>query len=477
MLERTYVAHPLMMINIMKPFLFVLVLPVVKGVLQYFITGRITGVLTLEIAAFAVVGVLSFLSFRSFKVVIDDKKLVIQKGFLIKSVAVIKKERLSCVSFERGIFDLMFASGTYKVNTEAGASGKTDFSFKLRLNDAVEMSKFLYGEENRVAVRFNAFKSAIFAAATSSAITGLLVGVPIINNSGKILGIALSRILFDEINRASARFDAYFPPIVNVITVTLIFGYALSFVIGFIRMLGFRLRIGEKKAEVEYGVISRRRVIFKKSAVNDVCIEQTPLMRAFGLFSMRAAVGGYGDKKGEKAIIVPAARRFRIKNQFRAYFPFLCPKAVPIRAERTKTNALRALWPARFAAAIDICFTTAMSICFPSVLRFFVASGIVVMAVIVYYGNLCFLSYKTGKLCISKSVSAFGFFGLTTRELYCDKQRIGEIKIIRTPADRRYNTCKAEITVCSESADKVKVRNIDYRKTLDFVRQEFGTDE
>ncbi len=477
MIKRTYGAHPFMMLSIMKPFLFVLILPVLKGLLQYLISGRITGVLTLEIFAAAAVLFFSFLSFKAFSVSIDGEKMVIRKGFFFKTVAVIKKEKLSCVSWGRSVFDLLFGSVTYRVNTEAGAEGKTDFSFKLKLKDAKEMSFFLYGEENRTAVRFNVLRSAVFAAATSSAITGLIVGVPIINNLGRLLGVALSQTIFDEINQASSRFDKYFPPIVNVVTFVLIAGYFLSFLISFVKMLGFRLRIGVDKTEVEYGIIARYRTIFKKQAVNDVCIEQTPLMRLFKMFSMRAAVGGYGDKKGEKAIIVPAARHYQIKNQFKAYFPFLYPDSRPIKAERSKRNLARFLWQAHLYAVLDIGVTVALSVLFPSVLRFLLLAGISVMAVIAYYGNLCFKCFRLGKLCIDDKIFASGFSGLTVRELYCEKSRIGEIIIVQTPADRIYGTCKAEVVVRSESADRIKVRNISYGQTMAAIGKNFNISE
>ena len=474
MIKRTYGAHPLMIVNLVKPFLFVLILPVIKGLLQYLITGRVTGLLSFEITAAVIVLFLAVLRLRAFRVSIDGEKMIIEKGLFFKTVAVIRRERLSCVSGSQNLFDLLFSSVTYKVNTEAGAAGKTDFFFKLRKKDAKEMSGFLYGEEKREEVRFNALKSAVFAAATSSAVTGLIVGVPIINNLGRILGVALSGALFDEINNASSRFDAYFPPIVNVITVTLIAGYLFSFAISFVKMLGFRLRIGADESEVEYGLISRNRTVFKKSAVNDVCIEATPLMRLFGMFSMRAAVGGYGDKRGEKAIIVPAARHGQIKNLFREYFPFLYPDVKPVRPQKTKRNLMRFLFSARLAAAADIAATVILSLLFPAVMRFLIFSGAAVMAGVVYYGNLCFRSYKLGRLCISDKIFASGFKGFTVRELYCEKHRVGEIIITETPADRRYGTCKAEIAVCSESADKIKVRNISRRKTLAQIEKAFG---
>ena len=477
MIKRVYGAHPLMMLSVMKPFLFVLVLPVIKGVIQYLITQKISGVLTLEIIAAAVLLLFSYLSFRAFTVSIDGKRMVIVKGLFIRRESVILREKLSSVTAVRTPADLLFGSVTYKVNTEAGASGKTDFSFKLRKRDADELFLLLYGGENRMAVRFPALKTAVFAAAASSAITGLVVGVPVINNLGRILGVALDRMLFDEISRASSRFNAYFPPAVNVLSLVLIAGYGASFFITFIKMLGFKLRVGKLKIEIEYGVFLRRHTVFKKSAVNDICIEQTPLMRLFKMFSMRAAVGGYGDKRGEKAIIVPAARHYRMKNQFRAYFSFLYPDGTPLKAERSKKSINRFLWLPRTYAAADIGLTALLAAVFPAVSRFLVLVGLFLMLLTVYYGNICYRNYKSGKLCFGERVFASGSTGLSVRELYCEKEKIGEIKIIQTPADRAYNTCKAEIIIRSESADKVRVRNLDFGATVSAVKDCFDIRE
>ena len=46
-MKKEFHAHPLMLVSLIKPFLFVLVLPVLKGVIQYIIKRRVTGVLTL----------------------------------------------------------------------------------------------------------------------------------------------------------------------------------------------------------------------------------------------------------------------------------------------------------------------------------------------------------------------------------------------------------------------------------------------
>ena len=46
-MKKVYRAHPLMILRFIKPFLFILILPVVKAVLQYLIDGKIEDVLGL----------------------------------------------------------------------------------------------------------------------------------------------------------------------------------------------------------------------------------------------------------------------------------------------------------------------------------------------------------------------------------------------------------------------------------------------
>ena len=84
-------------------------------------------------------------------------------------------------------------------------------------------------------MRFSLYKLAFLAATTSSAFTGILISVPVINKLGKLLGIALNQVLFNRINEASGKMNKYFPPIVNMVTLVLLFGYIVSFVYSFLK--------------------------------------------------------------------------------------------------------------------------------------------------------------------------------------------------------------------------------------------------
>ena len=477
MIKRTYRAHPLMSVKLMRPFLFVLVLPVIKGVTEYVITGKAVGILTLEAAAVSLLAVFAAFSRRGFQISVDNGKIVIKNGILLRREAAISRQNLSSIGVSRNVFDLIFGSVSFKINTEAGRASKTDYSFKLYKEDAKELASLLYGEEKRTEIRFPAVKTALQAAATSSATGGLTVGVPVINNAGKMLGIALNRMLFNGISRASQRFAGIFPPAVNFVTGLLVAGYAASFMITFFKMFGFRLKSGEESVETEFGFFARNRTVFKKSAIRDVCIEQTPVLRLFGMRSARAAVGGYGDKKGEKALLVPAARRERIAERLGELFPFVIEPRQCIRAERSLKTAARFLWPARVFAAADIVAVSALSLIFPAVSRFLVLLGLIFMVLAVYGGSVGLKSFREGGLSLTDGVYACGSRFLLLRELYCDYGDVGEITLKETPADRKAGTCKVKITMRSEGADSVTVKNVSRGQTLEVINSRYNITE
>ena len=92
-------------------------------------------------------------------------------------------------------FDFICAAVTFRINTEAGIIGKPDFEFKLRKKDAEIVSKALYGVNKRDPLKFSVKRLTLAAALSSSAVTGIIVSVPIISRMGTLLDIAVSEIL------------------------------------------------------------------------------------------------------------------------------------------------------------------------------------------------------------------------------------------------------------------------------------------
>lgn len=475
-MKNTFKAHPFMIYYFIKPFLFVFILPVLKGAVQYILYKEITGVLFLEVLLLAILFVSAFLRLLVFRIEVEKDKLIVERGIFVRQTSVIDKERISSISLNRSPFDFLLGSVTVRINTEAGMINSPDFQVKLSVSDSERLYSLLYGDTLNVKVRFSHFKVALMAAATSSAVTGLIVGVPIINQAGKMLGVSLSDLLFNEINSLSHKINTYTPPVVNLITIIALAAYSFSFCVSYFKNIGFSLSSTDEKLEIRSGFFVKRHTVFNKRSVNDVCIEQTPLMRLFHAFSLRASVAGYGDGKNERAIVVPCGRDKEIKDCFSIYFPHLQSVGTSLKAPHNYRNGRRFLFVPTLLSVLTVLAAVIEGLLFPEFISLILFVNSILLTVIVYYGNVCLKDYRTARISFGENIFASGSVGLSRRKLYCEKEKIGIIKISRTPADRKYKTCKVKLTVCSESADSIRIKNIDYLSVCENIEKCYETD-
>ncbi len=458
-------AHPLMILSFLKPLIFVAVLPLVRAVIQYLIMGSISGLLVLESITLIGIVLVATARWRSVSVEVDGDRLTVRRGFLIKRTDIIATDRLSSVSFKENPIDRLSRAVTLRINTEAGRVGRPDFEIKLYARDALALINRVYGDEGRTAICVSPVKIAAMAATTSSAVTGLIIGVPILNQAASLFGVALSERLYGELTALPERINTYFPSVVRTVTLVLMAGYAVAAGILFFKNLFFRIFIGADRLEVRSGVIVRRRTVFTRGSVNNVLIEQTPLMRIFRRFSMSVSVGGYGDERGERAIISPCGKRGEMRRQFMLFFPFLRADGTLIKPPRGVRNKQRFFFVPAVFSALVMAACVAAALIFPLFHQLILFLAVVAAAVICYYAGLCMYNYRFGRIRFGDNISARSSKGFNVRELYCEKGRVGEIKLIRYPADRRYGTCKVRLIIRSEGADSVRVRNVDFNDT------------
>jgi len=476
-MKKVYRAHPLMIWKFVKPYLFILLLPMLRALLQYLHIGEFYGFVRWEIIFLSLIFAFALLRCCFFKVSCDEKYVTIRSGVFFVKVAEIEIEKLSSVQTARNPFDQIFGALTFRINTEAGERTKSDYEFKLKFSDAKELAKILYGNTTVSKQRVSALKVAIMAAATSSAFTGMIIGVPIIKRAGDLLGIALSDMLWSEINNISSKIETHFPPVVNALSLTLLLAYAVSFIYSFLKFVNFRVILGEKRLEVRSGIITRMRTAFTRRSVIDVKIEQTALMVLLKRFSMKVSVGGFGDAKSESQVMVPSGKYNEIKKDFSFYFPFLTVDhnfILPQRGFLAKTRFL--YWPNIYLFLV-LGISIPLGVIFDELTRFIYFLTFVSLCVVFYYAYICYWQYVNSKFSIGKNFYAKSKRMLRTCEMFCPKDRIGQIKITRIFTDFFYGTCKIRVTTCSENADSIKLSHFDYKSVLNEIYKAFDIAE
>ena len=471
MSNNTFKAHPLMLYRFLKPFLFVLVLPFIKGAVQYLLYKEVSGVWTLEFIAFSFIFSVALLRMFSFSLTVEDDFLTVRNGFFLRRKVKIPRKELSSISYRRNLADLIFSSVTFRLNTEAGSTEKADVEFKLSRRSAKALWEFLYVGDVKADYRFSPIKIAALSASGSSFLTGILVAVPTIAFLGKLLGISIERLLIGRLSELALKVNNYFPPIVNLITLIFLLFYGVSFIASLVKNIDFRLKNGKKTIETVSGLFVRRHTAFSKHKVNCILIDQTPLMRLFGLYTMSAAVGGYGNLKGERPAVIPCGTKREITAKRDKLFPFLNTSSYVLKPKGDRRTRRRfAFMPTVYYSIIS-----AVAILSFYLLKSFFSPVFflcIVAAVInTYYLYICMWESKNGRLILSKNCSVQGTKRLSSRELNCQSEKIAVIKVYRTPADRRYGTCKVKLTVSGEGSESARVRNLDYTETIKIINQ------
>ncbi len=462
---KTFKAHPLMIFTFLKPFLFILVFPLITGLIQYARHKTFDNVLGMELILFAIIMAIAILRWRTFSLICNTEKdtVTIKRGLVFKRKAKIAISKLSSVQTAKNPIDAVFFAVTYRINTEAGTTSRSDFEFKLSNKNSKKVSELLYGKAEIEPVKFSAIRVAVLAATTSSAFTGIIVGVPVLNRAGKLLGLAISDMLLNEINNISSKIETYFPPVVNTVSLILLFSYLVSFVYSFLKYINFKLFLQQDRLEIRSGFFVRLRTSFKKKAINDIRIEQTPIMMLLRRFAMKVSVGGYGDTKGESEVIIPLGANKEMKQRFSEYFSFFLPNQKGIYPKRSVLMKSRFLsWPFYYFVGV-IVSAVILSLKFQNFTRFILFLTCVAIGIIFCYAYLCYYEYSRGTVKFGDNIFLRSNKGLRTCEIYCPKENVGEIKLIRLmPTDSLYKTCRVRISVRSERADSLRVRHLDY---------------
>lgn len=475
-MNKTFRAHPLMIFNFLKPFLFILLIPVVRGLIQYSANGEYDSILYFEVILVTCLLIFGFLRWLCFKLILNEEKhtITVISGLFFKKTAKINVERLSSVQTKQNPLEYLFRARTYRLNTEAGSLGKADYEFKLSVKASREVSTLLYGKEEQKKIKFSVYKIAILAATTSSAFTGIVVGVPLIYRAGNLLEVAVSDMLINEINNVSQKIENYFPPVVNSISLILLGAYLFSFLYSLFKYLNFQLCLGKNKIEMRSGIFVRTRTAFKKLAINNVRIEQSFLMLLLKRFAMRVSVGGYGESRSHSEVVIPLEKGQEIRKHFAEYLPFFkCDTGVFIKPRPTMLNRSRFLFFPMIYFILACVTAIILGLYFEDFTRFILFCLCVVCFLIFIDAWFCLFECFKGKVDFGDNIFIRSRKGLRTCELYCPKENVGEIKIMRFPPDMWHKTCRLKITVRSERADSLYVRHLDYETTKKLVNEYF----
>lgn len=479
--KRRFTAHPIQVFYYLKPTLFILMIPLFRTLVMAFLRREVNGLFLNEIILAALIIAYSVVKWRRFNLLLTNDGIIINEGLFFSTTAEIKRERISSVQKVRYISDRLFGSVTLRINTESGRRGKADFEIKLSCRDAELVCNELFLKTNQTTLRFSAVRVAIMAAASSSAFTGLIFIVPLIRQTGILLGTAIEELLLNRINQINEAASRIIPPAINTITIIFLSLYAVAFLISFFKYVNFNVRLTNGTMRITSGFLTRFDIVFKVKSVNSAIIEQTPLMRLLDRYLVRVSIGGYGDNKGYRAVVIPSARRREVKGLFESFFPNTqrekekMKTSISIRPHK-KSKSRFYFIPTAFLAVIFLGYLV-LSNMFPVFSEILAFVLLVFTVIVLYYYNLAEHNYRNSEIRVSDIVYAKCSRWASTREMFCEARRVGLIHITMWPPDFRYKTCNIRLTERSEGAETIAVKHIQYDEIKQQLADFYGFGE
>lgn len=462
-------AHPLSILGNLKPILFILPLPYLRMAVIYFLSGK-AGKLGFS-AYFAIFAVVfwAIARYKTTYMYVSEKTIVAQRGVFARQTAKIPIKNIAFINVKQNLLDFAFSTGVLSIYTEGGSAKKADFEIKLKKAETAAVLKAIYKEAPAPTVRVKRKRLLITAAATSSAVGGLLIFVPATNRIGKLLGRALEESFYDKLAQFSEQGTKIFPPVINTLSVLLGVGFAVSFIYAVLRLFSMRVSVGENRCEVHFGLFVRTQKVFLASSVKSVVSKRPLTARFLETYSAGFDLGGGFD--GTESL--PLLSKTEHKKIFKQNTAFSAKTAI-LRPKQTVATRNRFLFVPTLLLLGVVALAVMTAVFFSKTGHAAVLFTAIIGGLVLYFALIRLYEYKTGRLLVLKTVHIRTCSGLCPKEICVPKELLGHMVITRLPPDLFKSTCRVRINVHSKSAPSATLRNIDYKTAQKNIEKTFN---
>ncbi len=472
---KEYKAHIFMIFAFFRRYFFVLLIPLFTMLISFILDRKIRSSLIALIALFCGLLFLSLKRFKSFKLAVSEDKFSVCKGFILKCKRESLIKDISSITIRQNIFERLFGCAAVLVSTESDGAIINLGEFYLKISDAKDFKRLIFGEIKSPAVSFGVRRLAVSAILSSSAITGLLAGIPFVNRLGKLLGSAIEQKIFDDISRVSHSFKTYFPPVFNTVAIILLLSLAFSAAVLFLRVLRFRLFASLEVMEVRSGFFTTCQTTFSRNAIKSVVIDQTLPMYLFSRYLVSVNLSAKGQRRGEMRVIMPSLNQKELERIIKTKPELFEGDATVLRPARTRRIRLSFLRAPIIALTVLTAVLFVGILLIPTAERLFLFISIPIYAVIVWMIFYFGYNYRFSEISFGNTLTLSSIRMFRIRKLNVSRQNIAYIKLSRGIRAQRIGTATAKLAVCARNSSKIRVWHLDYtafhRNMLEFLEK------
>lgn len=306
--------HPLQIIPYIGKYLFLLLLPAARGLLAIrspeALYAWVRGA-WFDILVLLVIVLFSYFTWRCNTFACDGENLIIKSGLFIKRESRIPLAHITTLSSEAPFYLVPVGARRVFVDTAGGALRSFDFQLLMRSRDAeallsLRLQKPTVQERGvyRPKWRYLVFLSVV----VSSTLTGVLFVATAFNQAGKILGREFQQLLLSELETLAGVVE-FIPRTAALIALIVLIGWGITFLRNLLHYVGFSVTRYNTFLYIRTGLFIRRQYTCPVKGINYLDYRQSVLSNILRLNVVFIQCIGYGKRKNDKAVLVPAASR------------------------------------------------------------------------------------------------------------------------------------------------------------------------
>lgn len=269
---------------------------------------------------------------------INDKFIVFRSGVFVVQRREIPFNKIQTINISQNIIQRVFNLAEMKIDTGNSSINKSEISIKTKKVDAEQIRSIILDSKNKDEAAGKSVevpegkiqgssndasgsehyavtsKDLLIAGLTSNAVlTGFAFLASIVGLFNDYMSSVIEGSL-DNLERYIGAVDFSTMPLSRMIMfigililIFLLFSFILSLLGTYIKYFGFTVKRENKNITISYGLLDKKSYIIPIAKIKAVYMRQNLLRQVMGLYAIHVESIGYGNEKGEEALLFPIA--------------------------------------------------------------------------------------------------------------------------------------------------------------------------
>ena len=416
--------------------------------------------------------IFAILRWSTFLFKFDENYISFEIGIFAHKKSKLSYEKITAVEMQNRFLLIPFRASVLYLDTNSGSKRNADFILTLRKKDATAFSEVYndYDCSDKLKYVYTPkhlhlfFFSFIF----SNTLSGVILLSTLFYQGGKLVGQQLEQSVYNTFNTVTRNFSKNVPPTAVAITLLLLGGWFVSFLINLIRHWNFYCERKGNNIIVNSGFFTKHRNFLNINKINYVDLRQSFLSLLFKISSVHIHCTGYGKTKNSIAVLVPITFKREVYRTLNMLLPSYYISNVNIKPGDKQIRRF-IFFPILFILIV-VLITLYFLILFPS------WEEIIYMGCIIFIISLiwllivkCISTYTTGigvdsDFLLLKYCKMYGFHAVIV-----PFKKISIVKIRQSFSQKKTDNCTLVLYTNAEQTKYHTIKYLPYSEVLDFL--------